>query len=256
MRSASDGGVTNRLYTGTLRHARYTPKRHQFRYKVFMPFMELESLQEATAQLPFWSIKRWAPARFVRRDFLGDERVALPEAVRQRIFEETGERQQGPIYLLANWRYFGYQNNPIAVYYCYDKAGDHLEYVVAEVTNTPWGERHSYVLRAPADDAPLATEFDKALHVSPFNPMDMTYRWYSNAPGDELQIQIALFENGDRIFDAVLSLSGEPMTAGSARRAILSYPLMTLKVVAGIYWEALRLFLKGVSLHSHPKRSH
>ena len=163
---------------------------------------------------------------------------------------------EGPIYLLANWRYFGYQNNPIAVYYCYDAAGEHLEYVVAEVTNTPWGERHSYVLRAPEDDAPLATEFDKALHVSPFNPMDMTYRWYSNAPGDDLQIQIALFENGDRIFDAVLSLSGEPMTAGSARRAILSYPLMTLKVVAGIYWEALRLFIKGVSLHSHPKRSH
>ena len=84
----------------------------------------------------------------------------------------------------------------------------------------------------------------------------MTYRWYSNAPGDELQIQIALFENGDRIFDAVLSLNGEPMTARSAQRAILAYPLMTLKVVVGIYWEALRLFLKGVSLHSHPKRSH
>ena len=247
--------MINRLYTGTLLHARYTPQTHQFRYKVFMPFMELESLQEATAHLPFWSTKRWAPARFVRRDFLGNENIALSEAVRQRIYKETGDQQRGPIYLLANWRYFGYQNNPIAVYYCYDPAGDHLEYVVAEVTNTPWGERYSYVLKAPAEDAPLATEFDKALHVSPFNPMDMTYRWYSNAPGDDLQIQIALFENGERIFDAVLSLTGKPMTASSARRAILSYPFMTLKVLAGIYWEALRLFLKGVSLHSHPKRS-
>ena len=248
--------MTNKLYKGTLCHARYTPKPHRFSYKVFMPFMELESLEEATAHLPFWSVKRWAPARFVRRDFLGDESVALPEAVRQRIYDETGDRQQGPIYLLANWRYFGFQNNPIAVFYCYDTLGTKLEYVVAEVTNTPWGERHSYVLEAPADDAPLITEFDKELHVSPFNPMEMTYRWHSNAPGDDLHIQIALFENGNRVFDAMLSLTGEPMITRSARRAILSYPFMTLKVVAGIYWEALRLFLKGVSLHSHPRRSH
>ena len=248
--------MTNRLYTGTLQHARYSPKRHLFAYQVFMPFVELDSLPQFIKQLPFWSLGRWAPARFVRGDFLGDQSVPLAEAVRQRIFEETGQQHTGPIYLLANWRYFGYQNNPIAVYYCYDTAGEQLEYVVAEVTNTPWGERHSYVLRAPGDDAPLRAEFDKALHVSPFNPMDMTYRWTSNAPGDDLQIQIALFEGDERIFDALLTLSGQPLDARSARRAILSYPLMTVKVVAGIYWEALRLFLKGVSLHSHPKRSH
>ena len=248
--------MINRLYTGTLQHARYTPKRHRFAYKVFMPFVELDTLPQFIKQLPLWSVSRWAPARFVRSDFLGDQSVPLADAVRRRIFEETGQQQTGPIYLLANWRYFGYQNNPIAVYYCYDPTGEQLEYVVAEVTNTPWGERHSYVLRAPGDDAPLRTEFDKALHVSPFNPMDMTYRWASNAPGDDLQIQIALFEKDERIFDAVLTLTGQPLNARNARRAILSYPLMTVKVVAGIYWEALRLFLKGVSLHSHPKRSH
>ena len=221
-----------------------------------MPFVELESLDTLTSKLPLWSAKRWAPARFLRKDFLGDESTPLVDAVRQRIHEETGCQQTGPIYLLANWRYFGYQNNPIAVYYCYDANGEHLQYVVAEVTNTPWGERHSYVLEAPHADQPLATEFKKALHVSPFNPMNMTYRWYSNVPGDDLNIQIALFEDGQRIFDAVLSLSAEPLTARSARRAILAYPFMTIKVVAGIYWEALRLFLKGVSLHAHPKRTH
>ena len=86
--------------------------------------------------------------------------------------------------------------------------------------------------------------------------MNLIYRWYSNAPGDDLQIQIALFEEDQRIFDAVLSLTAEPLDARSARRADRSYPLMTVKVAAGIYWEALRLFLKGVSLHAHPKRSH
>ncbi len=256
MRSTSNGGVNARLYSGTLKHARYTPKRHVFSYKVFMPFVELETLEALTDQLPLWSAKRWAPARFLRRDFLGAEAVPLEQAVRDRIREETGREQTGPIYLLANWRYFGYQNNPIAVYYCYDSSGECLEYVVAEVTNTPWGERHSYVLAAPADNALLATEFNKALHVSPFNPMKMTYRWFSTCPGDDLQIQIALYEGNERIFDALLSLTAEPLNARTAPRAILSYPLMTLKVVAGIYWEALRLFLKGVSLHAHPKRSH
>ena len=248
--------MTAKLYSGTLRHARYTPKKHVFSYKVFMPFVELQSLETLTARLPLWSAKRWAPARFLRKDFLGQETMPLVDAVRHRIHEETGCQHTGPIYLLANWRYFGYQNNPIAVYYCYDTAGEQLEYVVAEVTNTPWGERHSYVLKAPGANAPLATEFDKSLHVSPFNPMNMTYRWHSNAPDDELTIQIALFEQDQRVFDAVLSLTAAPLDARSAPRAVLTYPLMTIKVVAGIYWEALRLFLKGVSLHAHPKRTH
>jgi len=188
--------------------------------------------------------------------FFGPRDGAPCRCVRSRIHAQTGRHHDGPIYLLANWRYFGYQNNPIAVYYCYDKPGRSLQYVVAEVTNTPWGERHSYVLKAPAGEGPLVTEFDKALHVSPFNPMEMTYRWHSDSPGTSLAIQIALFQKNERIFDAVLSLSAEPLNARSAVRAILSYPLMTIKVVLGIYWEALRLFLKGVSLHSHPKRSH
>ena len=248
--------MSAKLYSGTLQHARYTPKKHAFTYKVFMPFVELESLPQLTEQLPLWSVRRWAPARFLRRDFLGPEALPLADAVRLRIHEETGKHHAGPIYLLANWRYFGYQNNPIAVYYCYDQPEGHLQYVVAEVTNTPWGEKHSYVLEAPADEGPLVTEFNKALHVSPFNPMDMTYRWRSNNPDESLAIQIALFQGGGKIFDAVLSLTAEPLNARSAVRAILTYPLMTVKVVGGIYWEALRLFLKGVSLHAHPKRSH
>ena len=252
----ADGRVTSKLYSGTVRHARYSPKKHAFSYKVFMPFVELETLADLTSRLPLWSTKRWAPARFLRRDFLGAPELPLADAVRQRITEETGKEHSGPIYLLANWRYFGYQNNPIAVYYCYNAAGEKLQYVVAEVTNTPWGESHSYVLEAPDADQPLATEFQKALHVSPFNPMNMTYRWYSNVPGDDLTIQIALFEKGQRIFDAVLCLAAEPLTARSACRAILGNPFMTVKVVLGIYWEALRLFLKGVSPHAHPKRTH
>ena len=115
--------MTNRLYTGTLQHARYTPKRHRFAYKVFMPFVELDSLPQFIKQLPF-GLSVAGPLRDLCAVIsLGDQSVPLAEAVRQRIFEETGQQQTGPIYLLANWRYFGYQNNPIAVYYCYDPTG-------------------------------------------------------------------------------------------------------------------------------------
>jgi DUF1365 family protein len=142
------------------------------------------------------------------------------------------------------------------VYYCYCEQNKDLQYLVAEVTNTPWGERHSYVLPAPDNNAPLTTEFVKELFVSPFNPMNMTYRWHSNAPDDALQIQITLFAADQRVFDAQLSLSATPLDARSAIKAITAYPFMTIKVVIAIYWEALRLFLKGVSLHAHPRRSH
>ena len=102
MRSCTDGGVTAKLYSGTLRHARYSPKKHAFSYKVFMPFVELETLPELTARLPLWSTKQWAPARFLRRDFLGAPEIPLADAVRQRIKEETGKDHAGPILSLIH----------------------------------------------------------------------------------------------------------------------------------------------------------
>jgi DUF1365 family protein len=244
--------VKSRLYTGTLRHRRHLPRAHEFRYRVFMPYLHLGELEEVLSLSPLWSQRRWAPARFRRADFLGDPATPLQSAVRARVREATGETPAGPIYLLANLRYFGFQMNPIACYYCFDEDGETLRYLVAEVTNTPWNERHSYVLSATPGERVLRQRFDKQFHVSPFNPMDMRYDWRSNIPGPRLAIHLENHSERGREFDATLALEAEPLSAGAMHRVLWQFPLMTGKVALAIYWQALKLFLKRVPLHGHP----
>jgi DUF1365 family protein len=244
--------VTSAIYEGWVRHRRTTPKAHDFTYQVFMPYLRLDELPELLDQSWLWSARRPALARFKREDFLGDPALSLDEAVRQRVEEETGQRPTGPIYMLANLRYFGFLINPIACYYCMDESGEQLQYLVAEVTNTPWNERHSYVLTAEAGEDWLRTRFAKTFHVSPFHPMDMEYQWHSNTPGQRLCLHLANSQAGERVFDATMSLKRHPLTAGTLRRFLLRYPVMTAKVAGGIYWEALRIWLKGNPYFPHP----
>lgn len=243
--------MKSKLYTGTLRHRRHLPRRHAFRYRVFMPFLHLDEIDEVLGLSRFWSRSRFAAARFAREDFLGDPALPLKDEVRRRIREETGEEHRGPIYLLANLRYFGIQMNPIACYYCLSEDESRVEYLVAEVTNTPWDERHSYVLRNGSRRV-LRCEFDKAMHVSPFNPMGMRYDWRSNHPGDRLAIHLENHTDRGREFDATLALAATPVSSAALNSVLWRFPLMTAKVALAIYWEALRLFIKRVPLHGHP----
>jgi uncharacterized protein len=243
------------LYEGWVRHRRHAPVEHSFRYPVFMMYLDLDELPGLFDGVPLWSARRPAPAWFRRSDFLGDPEVPLRDAVLDEVERQGGDRPAGPVRLLANLRYLGHCFNPVSFYFCFAADGKRVQAVLAQVTNTPWGERHAYLLeRGEADGAVLRDSFDKAFHVSPFIGMDHRYVWTIAEPGDGLQVHIENHSEGERAFDATLSLERREVTPRALGRVLLRYPAMTLQVVARIYLNAVRLKLKGAPYHPHPAR--
>jgi DUF1365 family protein len=245
----------SRIYKGWVRHRRSAPTTHQFRYRLFMMYLDLAELPRLFDRMPFWSAERRAPARFERADYLGPAAVPLDQAVRDLVEAKAGVRPCGPIRLLTHLRYFGYCMNPVSFYYCFDEQGEHLSFIVAEITNTPWKERHQYVLTVDPRDGRLKEfGFDKDFHVSPFLPMDMQYRWCFSEPGERLFVNMQNFRGGAQVFDATLELKPEPITRGGLVRVLAAFPLMTLRVVTAIHWQALKLWLKRTPFYDHPVR--
>ena len=217
-----------------------------------MMYLDLAELETVLKLSPWWSDKPWRPARFERGDFLGDPDLSLDEAVRQRILQETGKAHSGPIRMLANLKYFGFNVNPITCYYCFDES-EKLKSIVTEVTNTPWKERQSYVLECDPDKRIQRINFHKEMHVSPFNPMDMTYRWSSNNPSKILSLNLETEHQGKRHVDATMALKRREIDAGSLAGILVEHPWMTAKVLTTIYWQALKLGIKKTPFHNHPK---
>jgi DUF1365 family protein len=175
----------------------------------------------------------------------------------------TGTRPEGPIRLLTHLRYFGYSFNPVSFYYVFDAADTRVETIVAEITNTPWRQRHAYVL--PITSAARSSarawhfSFAKQFHVSPFMPMDLRYDWSFGAPGQGLHVHMENFSigepRGEPVFDATLDLRRREMNTGSLARALLRFPLSTLRVTMLIYWQALKLLCKRVPFFAHPVKA-
>jgi hypothetical protein len=250
------------LYHGWLDHRRLAPRRHAFRYRLFMAYLDLAELEQVFRGRWLWSTRRAAPARFDRRDHLGDAALPLDEAVRALVAERTGRRPEGPIRLLTHLRMFGYVFNPVSFYYCFDAAGSAVETVVAEVNNTPWGERHCYVLQQDTPGAgALRAHSVKAMHVSPFQPMGLRYDWQLHTPGEALAVHMALRPADAAgaepapVFGATLALRRLPISGAALAGTLLRFPWMTAQVIAAIHWQALRLWLKRVPVHDHPTRS-
>lgn len=235
------------LYQGFVQHRRFTPKKNQFRYPVCMVYLDLDETEQVFSLSRLWKLNGSAPVSFQRKDFFDGESNDLKTAILDFTEKESGHRPNGAVRLLANLRCFGYITNPIACYYCFDQNGETetLKGVVAEVTNTPWEDRCWYYIPVDGKEK-VQHQFNKAMHVSPFMQMDMKYHWQNNNPGEDLALAIQTYQNDTMNFTASILLNKRPLNRQSMRRFVFRYPFETAKVIVLIYWQAAKLWFKGV----------
>ena len=238
------------IYEGWVRHRRFETTPNAFRYRLFMMYLDLAEADDVFADRWLWSSRGPALARYSRGDHFGDPAAPLEACVRDAVAEQLGRRPDGRIGLLTHLRYFGLMFNPISFFFCFDGETDRLDSLVLEVTNTPWRERHLYVLDARGEKK--RHRLAKQMHVSPFLGMDVEYDMVLTPPTDRFVAHMDCRREGQSALDATLSLRRTEITTAALARVLVQYPAMTLQVVAGIYWQALRLWWKRTPVFSHP----
>lgn len=238
------------IYQGQVRHRRFataTQPAHHFSYGLYMLALDLDELPALAAHSRLFGLERFAPLTFRRSDYLGDPQLSLKEAVLQEVTRLGADASLlDSVLMLGQVRCFGLYFSPINVFFCYQ--GEQARFALMEVHNTPWNQRHCYLVDL-AKQEPTAKDF----HVSPFMGMAMTYHWRITPPtlaqrGKRVLVHI---ENRDPelVFDATLSLRRHDFDRTLLKATLLQWPLMTLTIVRGIYWQALRLFLKRIPYH-------
>ena len=253
---SDQAALNSAVYEGVVRHWRLAPRRHAFAYRIAQLYLDLDELEQVFAGRWLWSAHGRNLAEFRRTDYLGPASLPLAEAARTLIERHTGVRPSGAVRLLTHLRYAGYVFNPVSFYYCHD-AGGALEAVIAEITNTPWKERHAYVLPiagAQRRGALWQWDFDKSFHVSPFLPLKRRYQWRCSAPQERLRVHMSVRHGEQPELEAHLELSRRALTAANLARVLWRYPLMSTQVIGAIYWQALRLWLKRSPVYDHPHR--
>ena len=238
------------IYQGKFRHRRLYPKAHAFSYESTLFYLDLDELPQLFKGVKGWSLEGTARGQFCRRDYLGDPDTELKEAVRAEVVHQWGHCPQGPVRMLTNLRMWGFCFNPVTLYYLFEPSVEKPALILAQVNNTPWNKRHSYIV--PCDDGgKTRTDFPKQFHVSPFNPLDMRYHWVSTSPSEKLLVHMENHREGICHMDATLTLERQGWSAEQLQRILWRQPWLTLKVPAMIYWQALKLFLKGVPFYPH-----
>lgn len=246
--------LNSAIYDGRVRHRRFEPLEREFSYRIFMVYLDLDEIPEVMNIHPFWSTRPRSPASFHRSDYLGPADRPLGQAVRDLVEARTGVRPRGPIRMLTHLRYWGVCFNPVSFYYCFDPSGRKVETVLAEVTNTPWGERHTYLVNTPRRPGVLAADVGKRLHVSPLMGMDHRYQLIFGAPGRTLPVHMESHREGRLHFDATLNVERRELSRGLLGRLLATRLPMPAKVLGGIHLEAARTWLSGAQYHPHPDK--
>jgi len=249
--------LASAIYRGRVHHARYLPHPHAFSYSIAQWWLALDELEQVAAQSRWFSLtNRWAPLRFKRSDYLPDTDGDLAAAVRQKLSEQLQQPISGRVFFLGALRTCGLYFNPLNCYFVQSDGAQEFSYMLAEVSNTPWNERHYYAV-----DLQQPLRHPKTFFVSPFNPLNMHYRWqlkppagYAAEAGDKALIHLDVLKQQAtagtdaaswvRHFSATMKLSRVALNRRSIRNVLLRYPINTVGTVAAIYWQALRLWLK------------
>lgn len=240
------------IYVGEIAHQRNVPKVHRFRYPFFMWFLNLDELDQLPGLGRLFSVQRWAISRMLRSDYLGDPQLPLADAVRTRMLEITGQPVSGQVYGLMNMRTLGLYFSPVNFYYGFDEDGTFTHFL-AEVSNTPWNERHHYAFYVAGGCYELTQP--KAFKVSPFNPLQQQYRWQISPPGENLGVAIVVSDERGEIFEARLHLFRQRLDKATVVRLLLKKPVMTAFIVGGVYYQALKIYLKGIPYVPYEKEA-
>lgn len=246
--------LSSGIYNGEIRHRRYVPKRHEFTYKMYWSLLDLDNLETDFKKHKLWSLEKWNLISFKAKDFHSRSGLNTKDSIIKTIKDRTGEDFSGKIFLFSHLRFLGLNFNSVCFYFCIDDEG--FKYIVAEITNTPWGERHPYVLKCDeVSDSKFHFEFKKEFHVSPFIKMDMLYRWSFIFDDESLRVHMVVNKiNSDvKIFDATFTGDYLALTNQNMTSMMLKKPFQPVKMILAIYWQALKLWLKKVRFVEHPK---
>ena len=243
-------GFQSALYRGSVMHHRLRPKQHSLRYSVFYMLLDLDEIDTLAHKLRLFSRNRFNLFSFHDRDHGGVDKMSIRDGI-ERHLQDAGLDFGGPVRLLTMPRILGYAFNPLSIYFCH-RRDQSLSAIYYEVNNT-FGQRHNYLIPVPAGvKAPIRQESRKSFYVSPFLATDMIYTFWIVPPDGELSVSVIGGDKAGPLIVAKLAATRQNLSDASLARAFFAYPLMTFKVVAGIYWEAALLWLKGISLNQRP----